>query len=343
MAKNKLISPRERLERYYNFVSTYTYYEQYGDKDDYDDYDVMGVIAEEIARNCQIPLDVVLKDLKVMLRSKASIIEADEEYESSEDDGGFWEDVRDGAIGFFTLNTKRFLSLTREESSIIRKLNKASSVSFDNNNELKIKEAISFKDASDDFVDNIYTVMAAVENGSFIKFEYHDLDSNRKMTIQGVVPLKLLYDSEENMYGVLAVYKKEARIYRIDRITNLSVKSEDIQGAYTDEEVTLINRIPYIWGTQCADDDRVGHVKVAFRNVGKVWNKVKGYVEYRENKKLYEKGDYLFYEDEVYGLESFKNWILGFGSSAVVIEPKFLRDDIIKMMEERIEKLGKEQ
>ena len=50
---------------------------------------------------------------------------------------------------------------------------------------------------------------------------------------------------------------------------------------------------------------------------------------------MYEKDDCLYYEDIVYGIEGFKNYIFSYGSSAIVLEPKHLQDDIIKSLKER--------
>ena len=45
--------------------------------------------------------------------------------------------------------------------------------------------------------------------------------------------------------------------------------------------------------------------------------------------KLYEEGEFYYYEDDIIGLGEFQRWLRSYGSSIQVIEPKELRDDII--------------
>ncbi len=40
----------------------------------------------------------------------------------------------------------------------------------------------------------------------------------------------------------------------------------------------------------------------------------------------------LLYEDIVYGINSFRTWIYGYGSPAIVLDPKELREHIIESL-----------
>ena len=60
-------------------------------------------------------------------------------------------------------------------------------------------------------------------------------------------------------------------------------------------------------------------------------------LECRINGTLYEKDGFLYYEDTVYGLSKFRNWVFGYGSSAVVLEPEELRESVIESLKRRME------
>ena len=98
-------------------------------------------------------------------------------------------------------------------------------------------------------------------------------------------------------------------------------------------EHKLCEIAPNVWGNLFHDAPK--SVKVKFYKEGRVWEKVRRDLECRTNGKLYEKNGFLYYEDIVYGFSKFSNWIYGYGSSAIVIEPKWLRQRIIQSLQVR--------
>ena len=148
-----------------------------------------------------------------------------------------------------------------------------------------------------------------------------------KITFQ---PLKISYDESENLYCVLSVSENKIQVHRLDRILDLWPGTEKVDAG----DSSIIDSIaPQVWGNCFSEQPE--HVKVKFYNEANVWEKVKRDLTCRTKGHLYEKDGYLYYEDTVYGISKFRPWIYGFGSSAIVQEPKSLRDHIIKSLKER--------
>ena len=148
-----------------------------------------------------------------------------------------------------------------------------------------------------------------------------------KITFQ---PLKISYDESENLYCVLSVSENKIQVHRLDRILDLRPGTEKVDAG----DSSIIDSIaPQVWGN--CFSEKPEHIKVKFYNEANVWEKVKRDLACRTKGKLYEKDGYLYYEDTVYGISKFRPWIYGFGSSAIVQEPKSLRDHIIKSLKAR--------
>ena len=148
-----------------------------------------------------------------------------------------------------------------------------------------------------------------------------------KITFQ---PLKISYDESENLYCVLSVSENKIQVHRLDRILDLRPGTEKVDAG----DSSIIDSIaPQVWGNCFSEQPE--HIKVKFYNEANVWEKVKRDLACRTKGKLYEKDGYLYYEDTVYGISKFRPWIYGFGSSAIVQEPKSLREHIIKSLKER--------
>ena len=148
-----------------------------------------------------------------------------------------------------------------------------------------------------------------------------------KITFQ---PLKISYDESENLYCVLSVSENKIQVHRLDRILDLRPGTEKVDAG----DSSIIDSIaPQVWGN--CFSEKPEHIKVKFYNEANVLEKVKRDLACRTKGKLYEKDGYLYYEDTVYGISKFRPWIYGFGSSAIVQEPKSLREHIIKSLKER--------
>ncbi|MNN57389.1 hypothetical protein D3C81_1723760 [compost metagenome] len=92
------------------------------------------------------------------------------------------------------------------------------------------------------------------------------------------------------------------------------------------KDFDVVEYISCIWGMEQGEKVKV---KVKFLKEVDVENKIKRDLKYRKNKILEEYDGFFLYEDIVIGINSFRAWIRSYGSSAIVLEPKELRDSIL--------------
>lgn len=177
---------------------------------------------------------------------------------------------------------------------------------------------------------------AAINNHDSLYMDY--VPNNGEKISCELRPLKISYDETENLYCVLSY--KDGRIFvnRLDcikKITKLSKSTRPNQKTKEDiEGEKLIEALaPQVWGNCFFEEPQ--QVKVKFYNEANVWEKAKRDLVCRTKGQLYEKDGFLYYEDTVYGISKFRPWIYGFGSSAIVLEPKSLREHIIASLKER--------
>lgn len=155
-------------------------------------------------------------------------------------------------------------------------------------------------------------------------------------TAKGVIshislkPLKIAYDVDENLYSLLSIHDGSIQVHRLDHILSIDENSDKPEP----QDETLLDIYPNVWGNCFSDPPE--HVKVKFYNEANVWNKVRKELAYRSNGKLYEDGEFLYYEDTVYGISKFRSWLYGYGSSAIVLEPQSLRQHIIDSLKARL-------
>lgn len=193
-----------------------------------------------------------------------------------------------------------------------------------------IKDSYLFHYNYDNLLKKLELINRAISNKYYLTANYKTAKS--KMIEIKFMPVKISYDSTENLYYVLCVYKEKIMAYRLDHILTLKIfsRSESEEEVYDE---SLFDIYLNVWG--CCFSESPEQVKIKFYNEANVWNKVKRDLECRTNGKLYEKDGYLYYEDVVYGIHKLRSWIYGFGSSTIVIEPQSLRESIIASLKER--------
>lgn len=229
-----------------------------------------------------------------------------------------------------------FLSLTQDEYRAWQSLT-------DVKNEGKTKRLQTFDVLANEqiFPENNHEILYNLKDCMFTSpgeaitiSEYNGKKVNITM-----IPQKLAYDSIDNTYYLLTVEKNHVYQYRLDRIGNIrpaNKKERETVYVPTNKELSLLKRAPQVWGM--AFNDKKYHVKVRFYNEANVFAKVGRDLSYRTKKKLTqdtvtENGkdiDVLIYEDDVYGIDKFCNWIYSYGSSAIVLEPTEIRERIIR-------------
>lgn len=127
---------------------------------------------------------------------------------------------------------------------------------------------------------------------------------------------------------ILYVKDTENNYYRIDRIKS-DIKM--LQEHFDIESYTPSSYQKYFWGTEYKKHDEPVHVKLKIKaETSNIIEKIKRDTILRnETCKLYQEGDYYYYEDDILGLQDFRRWIRGYGSSIIVLEPQILIDEIV--------------
>ncbi len=124
--------------------------------------------------------------------------------------------------------------------------------------------------------------------------------------------------------------------FRLDRITSLC-KTLKNHGEFPEIEPN-----PYrenIWGAYYKKGDTPVHVKIRIRpETATIIDKITADTKHRKHMcRLYKKGEFYYYEDDIIGLGEFQRWLRSYGSSIQVIEPKELRNNIIDAAQKTLE------
>lgn len=340
--KNNVLLPLDRMARYYSFLENYDYLIFYADSFE-DNYEKKGLTLDNLSEKLSIPQDTILDDFITIINSGMGTInvggaESDEYYDINDENTK--KAILAGRLGFsFVQTSKSFLHLDNIESEALEAFLSESKNKLNKDSDLIFKEGISFKHYKTLFEDNLSEIVENISSNSYMNFSY--LHKGKVKKYKNIYPIKIMYDTEENLYAILCIYNNEPHFFRIDLIVDnveVAEKRRKSKADISEKEKALLKIAPYVWGFKCRDEDKLGKVKIAFKNDGNVWDKVKQDVEQRPGK-IYVQNGYLIYEDIVYGKEKFKRWIMGFGSSAIVDRPVKLRNEILSCMRDRQSKL----
>lgn len=145
-----------------------------------------------------------------------------------------------------------------------------------------------------------------------------------------IKPLKVVEDSMEQRFYIVTIRDGRLVSFRLDRIIDYSISPEKVEI----DDLSPLDLLPNVWGMEIGNPV---HVKIKILNEAKVQEKVRKDLECRTNGKFTVDGDILYFEDDVIGINSFKRWLYGYGSSILVVEPKSLRDTIIQSARKRLE------
>lgn len=173
-----------------------------------------------------------------------------------------------------------------------------------------------------------------IEEQKSIRIRY--FTKNKKTISIDIRPLQLVKIETEDLYYVVTIYNGAISPFRLDKIKGFDVLDIDLEMPDT----KVLNDLPNIWGMELGE--RV-HVRILIRNEGRVQEKVRRDLLNRTNGKWKKSGDDLLFEDDVIGIGSFKNWLNGYGSSILVLEPASLRNEIIDSAKRRLKMYEKVQ
>ena len=149
------------------------------------------------------------------------------------------------------------------------------------------------------------------------------------MTSQ-IKPLQLVHNAMDDFYYVVTIKENQLFPLRLDRILSYEIMEENI----VIDDLSLLDMIPHIWGMEMGEKV---HVKIKILNEARVQAKVRRDLVSRTKGVWTQKGDALYFEDDVIGINNFRSWVNGYGSSVLVVEPKSLREQIIESAKKRLE------
>ncbi len=167
-----------------------------------------------------------------------------------------------------------------------------------------------------------------IQEGETIRVTYKTRDGELVFTT--IRPLELVHNAMDDLYYVVTVKEGSILSLRLDRIRKYEISEEKIEI----EDRSVLEQLPNIWGME------VGckvHVKILIRNEANVQHKVKRDLASRTNGIWTQKGENLYFEDDVIGIKNFRNWVNGYGSSVLVMEPQSLREEILESAKKRLE------
>lgn len=193
---------------------------------------------------------------------------------------------------------------------------------------------------------HLYTLFVAIRQMRKIKFLYFTPKSGTKYAAQNtnplfekestgkdehVLPLKVIYDHQYGRWYLLA-YKAGKGIvkYRVEGITQINEGDPIPEVEFKQKREALEAKIRHSW---LIDTGRRIKVKVRFYNPeGDLPNFIKERVQLQGQWGTIteENEDFFLYEIMVNGTTEIKPWLRSFGSSCEVLEPAFLRKELME-------------
>ncbi|WP_462410381.1 helix-turn-helix transcriptional regulator [Neobacillus sp. Marseille-QA0830] len=184
-------------------------------------------------------------------------------------------------------------------------------------------------------------LLYALEGNKYVKLRYYPKDAKKrahvatdepdKPELMKLIPLRLLYDHQYGRWYFLGVKEGEEsyRILKLEGIADIGLGERIGElPAWTAGQITGQLDKSWLLGT---DPPVTVHVKFYFEPSQPQRNFIRERVE-RQGQwgKITEEGeDFFLYEIQVNGTREIKPWIRSFGSSAEVVAPKDLREELI--------------
>ena len=331
---SRLADPYVRLTEYFRIFKTY------------DCSDVVWANEEDrkmttialLSSKLDVPLNVVRMDItNIMKYSDGGVIDFDLDedtdieidFEKLMDNPDMLFDlINEGVFDNVGINYQdAFIGdcsvlVTSDEMDALNKISDIELPFYIKDNELKFSKIFVLPEM-------ISLVENAIKEQRNISFDYYEKTAKNVLSYT-IVPLKIVYENRK--FYILTCIDGLPKYFYFENIkSEIQVldKCEMLPGS------AFLTILPQVWGMDFTAEPFL--VEVKFYDEGDVFNRVRAELAGRTQGNLYENDGFLFYEDTVYGLDAFKEWILSFGSSAVVLKPKMLRNTIINEYKASIE------
>lgn len=186
--------------------------------------------------------------------------------------------------------------------------------------------------ASDKAIEDI--VLDAIRHDEYITFEYRTPDN-----IVSIKPLKVVRHSRFGVSYVITLPPDADKIksFRTDRMKNV----KPTKGELYEVNLSLLDDLPYMWSMDF-EGNFDARIKVYNDNNGKVIDKVKRDLEYHKTDKgpvyrLEPTANGMIMSGKVIGTNAFRAWLRTYGASVEVLEPDWLRKEMIEDAKKRLE------
>ncbi len=348
---NQLHDPYRRVQYYYIYFSNKDY--TLNENLEY------GCSITELHRVLSIPLSVIRRDIASLFSMpECGYIYFDDDSELAEElsaddigskivSGALDNTPISSALPFHFSNSDIPFAIATSDLDYISRYSKIiRSEKNSSDSTYSIKQSFRFRDTMA-LTDKLQLLSRAISQQCAVLIRYQSPKKPEESTNLEIYPVRLLYDSTDNIYSVVACFDNFTHLYtyRLDRMVYAATRNKKWNPTSLEHKPLLdkLDYAPYIWDRNF-DEIELTHVKVCFRNSGNVWMKVKKDLAYRTNGKLYvgketilsQTESVLYYEDEVSGMKSFYHWLAGYGSAVKILEPLSLKEIAIFSLKKQL-------
>ncbi len=277
------------------------------------------VTANELADKFEVSVRTIYRDIDSISGAGIPIY-------ATQGKGGGIEIAKD-----FVLS--KSLLTEREKEQIMSALQGLDNTTKHYENELMTKLSALFKMKSTNWIEVDFNnwqnnkmyerifndIKSAILSKSIISFSY--FSSNEEETSRRVKSVRLIFKGQDWYLYALCLLRNDFRYFKLSRIKNLQVHAEKFEDSF--ENLILKKEIPY---------ENTVNIKVKFDHkvAFRVYDELKGEI-------VEDDGD-LYVEIEMPNDYNLFNYILSFGDSAEVLEPKEIRIQIKEMINKMAEK-----
>jgi len=296
-----------------------------------------GLSGSALANACGVPWGTMKQDLKLL----ATSIENPFPLYTDHDEGNDEEDLFQPEVKWFLAAAeKRYTPVhlsVREAIGILGIIEYL-------NEEDALKEGLRQKilsgfDLGEEenyrFIKGELTPLEPIKGNTFPLIE-NAIRENRRVRIifngreVTVDPLGIVYYSRLRCWYLVA---RQGEVIKTYHLKNVQEVSQTRELFVYPEGFSLKNWFGPRWGMEYGDLLRV---KVRFLNRSQTLAKVRKDVAHRNSKLTTLDDGSMLFQDEIIGVNEFITWVLGFGSAAEILEPKELRQLILKRIRETL-------
>ena len=175
----------------------------------------------------------------------------------------------------------------------------------------------------------------AIREGKSVRFRYRQPDAAAAETIE-ITPHFLYFNATDHLYYCISCRGEEIVPFRLDRIQH-DVTVTGAADEVIDPPDERLKRLRDVWGAAFSSDEEPVSVKIRIENnTADSLGRIRADITGRPNARLWEEGGDYYYEDRIIGMDSFRAWIMSFGSSVKVLEPASLAKEILESSRERL-------